>query len=104
MRRRRASATTNVLDDESLARTVDLVRFLEASGMACAWIADSPPLLWPDVYVTMGLCAGATSRITLAPGVTFTLRGDANDYTGKGLSGGRLIVRQPPQARRDPAA
>jgi glutamate synthase (NADPH/NADH) large chain/glutamate synthase (ferredoxin) len=29
----------------------------------------------------------------LAPGVTFTLRGDANDYTGKGLSGGVLAVR-----------
>ncbi|QHS09540.1 glutamate synthase-related protein [Sinimarinibacterium sp. NLF-5-8] len=29
----------------------------------------------------------------LARGVTFTLTGEANDYTGKGLSGGRLIVR-----------
>ena len=29
----------------------------------------------------------------LAPGVTFTLRGDANDYAGKGLSGGVFAVR-----------
>ena len=28
--------------------------------------------------------------------------GDANDYVGKGLSGGRLIVRQPTEARREP--
>jgi len=28
--------------------------------------------------------------------------GDANDYVGKGLSGGRIIVSQPPQARREP--
>ncbi|MDQ3240440.1 MAG: glutamate synthase large subunit [Actinomycetota bacterium] len=31
----------------------------------------------------------------LAPGVTLTLHGDANDYTGKGLSGGVLTVRPP---------
>src|SRR6185295_4493939 len=27
---------------------------------------------------------------------------DANDYVGKGLSGGRVVVRAPPQAKRDP--
>ena len=31
----------------------------------------------------------------LAPGVILTLTGDANDYTGKGLSGGVLAVRPP---------
>jgi glutamate synthase domain-containing protein 2/glutamate synthase domain-containing protein 1/glutamate synthase domain-containing protein 3 len=31
----------------------------------------------------------------LAPGVTITLHGDANDYTGKGMSGGVLAVRPP---------
>jgi len=34
--------------------------------------------------------------------VTLELFGDANAYVGKGLSGGRLIVRQPPQATREP--
>ena len=29
----------------------------------------------------------------LARGVTFELEGDANDYVGKGLSGGRIIIR-----------
>ncbi len=29
----------------------------------------------------------------LARGITFTLTGEANDYTGKGLSGGRIVVR-----------
>jgi 5,10-methylenetetrahydromethanopterin reductase len=82
---------------DDLARTVDLVRFLEASGMACAWIADSPPLLWPDVYVTMGLCAGATSRITLAPGVTNPLTRHSSVtanamLTVHRLSGGRTVL------------
>eukprot|EP01048_Picozoa_sp_COSAG05_P010220 COSAG05_NODE_886_length_6751_cov_151.638906_10_plen_110_part_00 len=30
-----------------------------------------------------------------ATGITFDLVGDANDYVGKGLCGGRLIVRPP---------
>jgi 5,10-methylenetetrahydromethanopterin reductase len=59
-----------VLPEPDLSVTRDLVRYLEASGFDCAWIGDSPPLGWPDVYVTLTLCAGDTSRITLAPGVT----------------------------------
>jgi glutamate synthase domain-containing protein 2/glutamate synthase domain-containing protein 1/glutamate synthase domain-containing protein 3 len=37
--------------------------------------------------------AGQSFGGWLAPGVEFTLRGDANDYAGKGLSGGVLAVR-----------
>jgi len=36
--------------------------------------------------------AGQSFGAFLAKGVTLTLEGDANDYVGKGLSGGRLIV------------
>ncbi len=39
--------------------------------------------------------AGQSFGAFLAPGITFTLKGDANDYFGKGLSGGKLIVRTP---------
>ncbi|KAI9725449.1 MAG: glutamate synthase [NADH] [Chrysothrix sp. TS-e1954] len=41
--------------------------------------------------------AGQSFGAYLAPGVTLELEGDANDYVGKGLSGGRLIV-YPPRA------
>jgi glutamate synthase (NADPH/NADH) large chain/glutamate synthase (ferredoxin) len=37
--------------------------------------------------------AGQSFAGWLAPGLTFTLRGDANDYAGKGLSGGIFAVR-----------
>jgi glutamate synthase domain-containing protein 2/glutamate synthase domain-containing protein 1/glutamate synthase domain-containing protein 3 len=37
--------------------------------------------------------AGQSFGGWLAPGVTFTLRGDANDYAGKGLSGGVFAIR-----------
>jgi glutamate synthase (NADPH) large chain len=39
--------------------------------------------------------AGQSFGAFLAKGVTLTLEGDANDYVGKGLSGGMLIVYPP---------
>ncbi|WP_305957400.1 glutamate synthase large subunit [Aurantiacibacter sp. 219JJ12-13] len=46
--------------------------------------------------------AGQSFAAWLAHGVTLDLVGDANDYVGKGLSGGRVIVRQPQGVERDP--
>jgi len=48
--------------------------------------------------------AGQSFGAFLSPGVTLELIGDSNDYLGKGLSGGRIVVRQPQAAPRDPAA
>ncbi|HZB97278.1 MAG TPA: glutamate synthase large subunit, partial [Candidatus Sulfotelmatobacter sp.] len=48
-----------------------------------------------DLYGT----AGQSFAAWLAHGVTLTLHGDANDYIGKGLSGGRVVVRPPRGAR-----
>jgi len=42
--------------------------------------------------------AGQSFGAFLAKGVTLTLEGDANDYVGKGLSGGRIIVFPPKQS------
>ena len=46
--------------------------------------------------------AGQSFAAWLAHGVTLDLMGDGNDYVGKGLSGGRVIVRQPESVDRDP--
>jgi len=46
--------------------------------------------------------AGQSFAAWLAHGVTLDLVGDGNDYVGKGLSGGRVIVRAPESAGRDP--
>jgi len=47
----------------------------------------------PDtVNVKFTGVAGQSFGAFLAPGVTFELEGDANDYVGKGLSGGKIIV------------
>ena len=62
-----------------------------SSHIASAHGAEGLP---PDsIDVTFEGSAGQSFGGWLAPGVTFTLYGDANDYTGKGLSGGVLAVR-----------
>ena len=48
----------------------------------------------PDtVRVRFKGCAGQSFGAFLAPGVTFELTGEANDYVGKGLSGGKIIIK-----------
>ncbi len=51
----------------------------------------------PDdtVHIKLTGSAGQSLGAFLARGVTIELEGDSNDYVGKGLSGGRLIVYPP---------
>jgi glutamate synthase domain-containing protein 2/glutamate synthase domain-containing protein 1/glutamate synthase domain-containing protein 3 len=46
--------------------------------------------------------AGQSFGAFLAPGITLTLEGDANDYTGKGLSGGKIILHPPKGSSLNP--
>jgi glutamate synthase (NADPH/NADH) large chain len=45
------------------------------------------------IDLTLTGSAGQSFGAFLPPGVTLRLEGDANDYVGKGLSGGRIVVR-----------
>ncbi|TMJ78858.1 MAG: glutamate synthase subunit alpha, partial [Alphaproteobacteria bacterium] len=47
------------------------------------------------IQVSFKGTAGQAFGAWLARGVTFDLEGEANDYVGKGLSGGRIIVKPP---------
>jgi glutamate synthase (NADPH/NADH) large chain len=51
----------------------------------------------PDdtIHVTLIGSAGQSIGAFLPPGITVELIGDANDYVGKGLSGGRVVVKPP---------
>ncbi|MET0285028.1 MAG: glutamate synthase subunit alpha, partial [Polyangiales bacterium] len=51
----------------------------------------------PDGTITLNLkgTAGNSFAAFLAPGISIQLEGDANDYFGKGLSGGRVAVFPP---------
>jgi len=54
------------------------------------------------ISVRLAGTAGQSFGAFLAHGVSLELTGDANDYVGKGLSGGRVVVRQPKDSKRDP--
>lgn len=55
----------------------------------------------PDdtVHVTVRGSAGQSFGAFLAHGITLELEGDTNDYVGKGLSGGRIIIYPPQDSR-----
>jgi len=59
----------------------------------------------PDDTITVNFtgCAGQSFGAFLAHGVTFVLEGEANDYVGKGLSGGKIIIKPASGISYDPA-
>ena len=54
------------------------------------------------IHVRLHGAAGQSFGAFLSKGVTLELWGQANDYVGKGLSGGRIIVKPPPGVRFTP--
>ena len=55
----------------------------------------------PDdtIHLNFNGSAGQSLGAFLAPGITIRVEGDVNDYLGKGMSGGRIIVVPPDGAR-----
>ncbi|MEC3980027.1 glutamate synthase large subunit [Amycolatopsis sp. H20-H5] len=51
------------------------------------------------IHVLLTGSAGQSLGAFLPRGITLDMVGDANDYVGKGLSGGRIIVRPHPDAK-----
>ncbi|MBA5777338.1 glutamate synthase large subunit [Stappia sp. F7233] len=59
--------------------------------------------LKPDtITVKLTGTAGQSFGAFVARGVTMDLVGDANDYVGKGLAGGRVVIRPNPACAADP--
>ena len=50
------------------------------------------------ISITFTGSAGQSFGAFMPPGMTFIIEGDANDYCGKGLSGGKIILRPPSQS------
>jgi glutamate synthase (NADPH/NADH) large chain len=61
-------------------------------------VKNYPPLEEDTITVDFTGCAGQSFGAFLAPGVTFRLSGEANDFVGKGISGGKIIIRTPQNA------
>ncbi|MES2562345.1 MAG: glutamate synthase-related protein, partial [Pseudomonadota bacterium] len=54
------------------------------------------------IHIRFAGSAGQSLGAFLARGVTIEVIGDTNDYCGKGLSGGRIMVQPSPKFRGDP--
>ena len=61
--------------------------------------AESPP---GSATITFTGAAGQSFGAFLTDGIEFVLIGEANDYVGKGMGGGRIIVRPPAHDAGDP--
>ncbi|AHK80159.1 glutamate synthase [Ectothiorhodospira haloalkaliphila] len=59
----------------------------------------------PDdtIHIKATGTGGQSFGAWLAKGVTIDMEGEANDYVGKGLSGGRIIIYPPARSAIDPA-
>lgn len=55
------------------------------------------------VHIKLNGIAGQSFGAFVARGITMELEGEGNDYVGKGLSGGKLIIYPPKTCKIDPA-
>src|SRR6202012_2581495 len=62
---------------------------------AVAKIYGDAGLPHDTIHVSLKGTAGQAFGAWLTTGVTFDLEGEGNDYVGKGLSGGRIIIKPP---------
>ncbi|XP_062148767.1 glutamate synthase [NADH], amyloplastic isoform X1 [Alnus glutinosa] len=54
------------------------------------------------IHIKFNGSAGQSLGAFLCPGITLELEGDSNDYVGKGLSGGKIVVYPPRKSKFDP--
>ena len=69
-----------------------------------SYITEKHPEGLPEDTIRIR-CTGAGGQsfgAFIPAGLTLDMTGDSNDYFGKGLSGGKLIIRAPENARYDP--
>ncbi|AEG91891.1 glutamate synthase-related protein [Ramlibacter tataouinensis] len=85
------------IDKGEKVQFIEVVRNVNRSvgAMLSGAVTQVHPEGLPDDSVRIQLegTGGQSFGAFLAKGITLYLIGDANDYTGKGLSGGRIVVR-----------
>ena len=90
---RRSSSGEKVRIELPIVNTNRTVGTILSHEVAKRWGEE----LLPDdtIHIKFNGSAGQSFGAFLAKGVTLELEGDANDYVGKGLSGGRIIIYPP---------
>ena len=82
--------------DLPIRNTNRTVGTMLSNAIARKWGEESLPA--GTIHIKFSGSAGQSLAAWLVKGVTIELEGDANDYVGKGLSGGRLIIYPPKMA------
>ena len=94
------------IDKGEQVKIMDTVRNVHRSvgAMLSGAVTKAHPEGLPDGAIRIQLdgTGGQSFGAFLCPGITLTLIGDANDYTGKGLSGGRIVIRPSPDFGGNP--
>ena len=82
-----------VFIEHEIINTNRVVGTMLSNEVAKRWKAD----MLPDDTINIKFhgSAGQSLGAWLARGITLTVEGDANDYVGKGLSGGKIIIYPP---------
>ena len=79
--------------ESPIVNTNRTVGTMLSNEVAKRWEAEGLPE--DTIDIKLNGSAGQSLAAWLVKGITLTLEGDANDYVGKGLSGGKLIIYPP---------
>ena len=79
--------------EEEIINTNRVVGTMLSNEVSKVWEANGLPE--DTINIKLNGSAGQSLAAWLVKGITLTLEGDANDFVGKGLSGGKLIIYPP---------
>ena len=85
-----------VFIEHEIINTNRVVGTMLSNEVAKRWKADMLPE--DTINIKFSGSAGQSFGAWLAKGITMTVEGDANDYVGKGLSGGKVIIYPPKES------
>jgi glutamate synthase (NADPH) large chain len=86
-----------VVIEEKIINADRSVGAMLSGEVAMAYGYDGLPA--DTITINLTGTAGQSFGVWLAAGITLNLVGDANDYVGKGLSGGKLIIQPNPECK-----
>ena len=89
-----------VIIDMSISNTNRTVGTMLSNQVAVRY--GNTGLADDTIHVNLAGTAGQSFAAFLAKGISFELTGEANDYVGKGLCGGRIIIKPPAAFRGIP--
>jgi glutamate synthase (NADPH/NADH) large chain len=84
---------SKVTIEEKILNTNRVVGTMLSNEVAKVW--EDRGLPEDTINIKLNGSAGQSFAAWLVKGITLTLEGDANDFVGKGLSGGKLIIYPP---------